>query len=222
VLGGTFDPPHLGHLHAALAVRRAFALARVLLVPCAVPPHKRRADLTEAFHRLAMARLAVEACPGLEVATLELEREGPSYTIDTLRALERGSPPLRPLLIVGWDALLDLPTWHRHEELVSEFDVVAVHRSPESDAGPERRPDASLARRVVEVPAESGAGAALESGREEAGGRIYRLMVPPVLVSSSRVRALAAASAPLAGLVPTGVDRYIQAHRLYRRKEEAR
>lgn len=222
VLGGTFDPVHVGHLHVASSARGSFGLGRVLLVPCARPPHKPRADVTDASHRLAMLALAVAGREGLEIATLELEREGPSYTIDTLRALQDGSPPLRPLLVVGWDAFLDLPTWHRHAELLEEFDLVAVRRPEESPLAKERSPDADLAARILDVPPGDGSGARLLEARAARGGRVYRLSVPPVPVSSRRIRALAEAGEPLSGLVPEEVARYIQAHRLYGRKEEPR
>lgn len=217
VLGGTFDPVHLGHLHAAEQVRRAFILRRVLLVPCAVPPHKSRPGITASHHRLAMLRLAAAGRAGLEVSSLEIDRGGVSYTLDTLRALRDGAPPLRPLAILGIDALRELRTWHRYEEILAEFDLVAVERPPE-DAGPSGTADLPRAMsRIVHVPAGDGTAAALaREGEAGEGGRIYRLAIPPVAVSSSRVRALAQAGESIAGLVPPQVARYIQDHGLYR------
>jgi nicotinate-nucleotide adenylyltransferase len=221
VLGGTFDPVHLGHLHAAEHARRVFALPRVLLVPCSTPPHKSRPDLTPAEHRLAMLRAAVEGRQGLEVSDIEIVRGGVSYTIETLRALASGPAPARPLLILGLDALREIGTWYRHGELLSEFDLIAVERPPEGEA-PAESGAAALPRefeaRVVPVPCEDGAGSSADSRREATGGRIYRVRIPPLPVSSSRVRAVASAGGPLAGLVPSAVARYIQRQGLYRKE----
>jgi nicotinate-nucleotide adenylyltransferase len=216
VLGGTFDPVHAGHLHAAETVRLVFALPRVLLVPCAVPPHKSRPDLTPAGHRVAMLRLAVQGFPGLEVGDLEVVRGGISFTFDTLLSLASGPAAVRPLPILGMDALREIGTWHRHTDLLREFDVVAVDR-PSEETGLADLPPFVTAR-IVPIACEPGAGAAEEEGRTGAGGRIYRVPIPPVPISSSDVRARAAAGRPLAGLVPVEVARYIQVHELYRKE----
>jgi nicotinate-nucleotide adenylyltransferase len=222
VLGGTFDPVHFGHLHAAERARRVFSLPLVLLVPCATPPHKSRPDLTPPEHRLAMLRAAAGEREGLEVSDIEIVRGGVSYTIETLRALSAGPGRRRPLLILGVDALREIGTWYRHDELLREFDLIAVDRPREGDApvaAAEALPPEAGAR-IVAVPCEDGAGAVLDSGREATGGRIYRVRIPPLALSSSRVRAAASAGLPLSGLVPSAVARYIQRQGLYR--EEAR
>jgi nicotinate-nucleotide adenylyltransferase len=221
VLGGTFDPVHEGHLHAALEVRHVFALPRVLLVPCAKPPHKARPDLTRADHRIAMLRRAVAGREGLEVGVIEIERGGVSYTLDTLRTLSSGPAPVRPLLILGTDALREIGTWYHHDELLREFDLIAVDRPPDGTGAPEAPVTdlpAELSARAVAVPCAAGAGAAADADRGETGGRIYRLAIRPLPVSSSRIRALAAAGKPLVGLVPASVARYIQDQGLYRKE----
>ncbi len=221
VLGGTFDPVHEGHLHAAEEVLRVFGLPRVLLVPCATPPHKSRPDLTPAVHRLAMLRRAVEGREGLEVSEIEIERGGVSYTLDTLRALASGPAPVRPLLILGTDALREIGTWYLCADLLREFDLIAVDRPSGGTAATEAAPrnfPPELSARAVAVPCEAGAGVAADAGRETTGGRIYRVAIPPLPVSSSRVRALASAGEPLTGLVPAAVARYIQHQGLYRKE----
>ncbi|HET7224952.1 MAG TPA: nicotinate (nicotinamide) nucleotide adenylyltransferase, partial [Candidatus Eisenbacteria bacterium] len=105
VFGGTFDPPHVGHLALAERAADALALDRVLFVPARVPPHKRHAAMTPARHRLAMVRLAVRGNPRFAVSTLELVRPGPSYTVDTLRALGRRHPRAELFLLIGADSL---------------------------------------------------------------------------------------------------------------------
>ena len=192
-----------------------FALRRVLLVPCASPPHKDPSEILAAAHRLAMLRLAAEGRECLEICTLELDRGGISYTLDTLRAL-RADRARCPLFILGMDALLELPTWHGHDLLVREFDLVAVDRPPGSGNGVRRHLGEDMSRRIVPVPCREGAGANAAQDPPGTGGRIYHLTIPPLAVSSSEVRARAAASLPLDGLVPSDVARYIQEQGLYR------
>jgi nicotinate-nucleotide adenylyltransferase len=217
VLGGTFDPVHLGHLYIADRVRRILGLSRVLLVPAAVPPHKHAAELSSAHHREEMVRLAVADRPGLEIDTLELQRGGASYTIDTLRALRLGPPPLAPLFLLGADALLHIESWREYQALLSEFDLIALDRPGLGvEALPDRLP--WIAPRLVPLDAECGARALreLEPGR---GGRIFHPAFPPLGISSSRVRRLAAAGSDLSELVPAAVARYIHRMDLYREEE---
>ncbi len=209
VLGGTFDPVHLGHLHVATEVRARLGLRRVLLVPAAVPPHKDSRGVAPAHHRRAMLELALVDREGLELCLLELRRGGVSYTVDTLRALAGGEPPLRPLFIVGLDALAELPTWREHRALLRAFDLVAVDR-PEGGGSHPLEPE--VAARLV-TPRSAEHLAALDPGR---GGRVFRVAIPEVAIASSDVRARIAMDEPLDGLVPPAVARYIREHRLYR------
>ena len=121
VLGGTFDPVHLGHLSIAREVQRTFSLSRLLLMLSALPPHKERASLSSTADREAMLRLAVSGESRLEVSTLELERREISYTIDSLRSMRDGRPGGRPVFILGMDSLFDLPTWKDYLELMAEW-----------------------------------------------------------------------------------------------------
>ncbi len=219
VLGGSFDPVHLGHLHAASVVRRALGLSRVLLVPCARPPHKPHRDLAPAEHRVAMLRLAVAGIEGLEIGMQELERGGVSYTIDTLRALASGSPPLAPVFALGSDALAELPTWKQWRALATEFDLAAVDRADVGLDGLRRRLPPELSRRIVPVGAERPSRATPAPLDPGAGGRIFLVSARPVAVSSSLVRSRAASGGRLDGLVPPEVGRYIERSGLYR--EEA-
>lgn len=127
VFGGSFDPIHKGHVAAAVSVLAARGLDRLLLVPAARPPHKEGCE-APFEDRLAMARLAAEGHPGLEVSGIEGERAGRSYTFDTLEALERLHPDAVWELLVGADMLADLPRWHRAEELLARVEVVAFRK----------------------------------------------------------------------------------------------
>jgi len=219
VLGGTFDPVHLGHLEVARRVRERTGLARVLLLPCAIPPHKQPPRLAPAAHREAMLRLAIEGLDDLELCTLESESGGVRYSIDTMRRLREGPPRRIPVFIMGMDSLLELPAWKDHRDLIREFDLIAVNRP---DAGrPRAVEDPEVARAIVELAeGEDGPPTGLEAGMGR-GGRIFVFRIPPVAVSSSRVRARVASGGSLAGLVPPAVARYIHANGLYLQEERS-
>ncbi|MCZ6598362.1 MAG: nicotinate (nicotinamide) nucleotide adenylyltransferase [Planctomycetota bacterium] len=118
LLGGSFDPPHAGHTHAARAAAAAFELDHVVFVPAARPPHKLDRVMTAAEHRLAMLELFVAGEPGWSIWSGELSRDGPSYSVDTARAVAVELPGVELFWILGSDNLAGLPTWHRAEELV--------------------------------------------------------------------------------------------------------
>ncbi len=213
VVGGTFDPVHLGHLHIARQVAAVFELQRVLLVPCASQPHKPKGPLASAPDRLEMLRRAVAGEPLLEACSLEVERGGVSYTIDTLDALR--SAGVTPLFVVGLDSVGDLTTWRDHVRLLNEFDLVALDRPGLSmqDASASSHP--TIVRRIVPVGSRPGAGMQISGAAPGSGGRIFHLAAPTIDVSSSVVRERVAAGKPIAGLVPAPVAGYIQEHRLY-------
>lgn len=208
VLGGTFDPVHRGHVALAAGVREALGLARVLLVPCATAPHKPERKVSAAYHRLEMLYLGCEGREGLAVGTEELARGGVSYTIDTLRELrERGA---RTVFVVGSDSLAEMGGWREHEALLAEFDFASVER-PEDGGNPLPAGVGEAVRhRVV----------AWKPGHPVdglgTGGRIVRLPIAALPVSSSLVRTRATSNLSIDDLVAARVGRYIQRHRLYR------
>lgn len=208
VLGGSFDPVHRGHLALASHARRVLGLERVLLLPCAEPPHKQNRALAAVYHRIEMLHLALEGWEGLGLSTFEIERGGVRYTIDTLRALRSGPPPLAPVFLCGSDALAEIASWRDHEALLAEFDFATVDRP--DDAGDPT--DAALPKIVrahlSALPPPEGRGVGL-------GGRVFRLQMPALAVSSSLVRARWASGRVSDDLVPVRVARYIQRHRLY-------
>ena len=130
VLGGSFDPVHLGHLALAEAARDRLGLDRVILIPAASQPLKPGGAGASAEDRYAMVRLAVRGRPGLEASDLEIRRPGPSYTVETLRELRAGLPPETGIvLLLGADALADFPRW-RSAELILRLSVVVAFRRP--------------------------------------------------------------------------------------------
>ncbi len=188
VFGGTFDPPHVGHLALAEWARDELRLDRVLFVPAARPPHKRHRRISAAADRVAMTRRAVRGNAGFGVSTIEVRRRGPSYTVDTLRALSRRHPGAALFLLVGEDSLREFHTWHAPEEILRIAKLVVAGR-----------PGARARRGLVPR------------------ARIVRLGNPVLDVSSSTLRRRARSGRSVRYFVPDAVARYITAHRLYAR-----
>jgi nicotinate-nucleotide adenylyltransferase len=210
VLGGTFDPPHFGHLRAAEVVREAFGLEKVLFVPAKTPPHKASPEVSEARHRLRMTELAAANERYFDVSRVELERESPSYTIDTLAELSAQMPDAGLFFIAGTDAFLEIPTWHRFRDLVSRHSFV-VHERP----GFPLKDVRELVSRELEttVVEES----ALES---ELGSHRARIFLLPrhgdmLDVSSTAIRSTVREGRSVRFLVPDAVEAYIREFRLY-------
>ena len=206
VFGGTFNPVHFAHLRVAEEVREGLGLTRVLWVPAADPPHK-RGDVAPAKHRLEMVRLATATNPCFEVLDLELAREGPSYTVDTLRELQKRHPDAHLWFVIGTDAIEEIDTWSRPDE-VFEIASVAVVSRP----GRPRVPlEAHLPRRLA-APFREG-----PSGLEHRSGHELRLVpVSSLEISASDVRRRVERGASIRYLVPEPVIEYIDKHHLYR------
>jgi GTP-binding protein len=212
VLGGSFDPVHEGHLRIADEARRRLGLARTLLMPAAVPPHKSGSALTPALHREQMLRLAIADREALVVSTLELRTGGVCYTIDTLRQLRDGEPPLVPVFVLGMDSLHQITKWRSWRDILGEFDLAVFDRA-DGDAGGILDPE--VESRLVRLP--QGAPPPPDVGR---GGRIFRLPTSPIPVSSSAVRARVEGGRDPGSLVPPAVARYIQDTGLYRQEND--
>lgn len=192
LLGGTFDPPHVGHLLLAEAAREQLHLDRVLFVPAHVPPHKRGRPVTPARTRRALLVAALRGT-GFGLSTIELDRPGPSYTVDTLELISRAQPGTKLFLLVGADSLGDLPAWRNPERILSLATLVVAARPGTKLAGLQRAP---LARQR---------------------SAIKFLGNVAVDVSSSRLRARVAAGRSIRFLVPSAVERAIERLGLYRR-----
>lgn len=127
-LGGTFNPPHNGHLSAAQACLGGLKLERVIFIPASVPPHKSGGDLASPRDRMQMVRLAVGKRSRFQVSTIEMRRKGPSFTIDTVRALSRRFPSRGLFFIIGADTVAEIPTWHRYREIIKLVRFAVVRR----------------------------------------------------------------------------------------------
>jgi nicotinate-nucleotide adenylyltransferase len=201
VYGGSFNPVHLGHLLAAECSREQACLDRVLFVPAAVPPHKRDRAIATAEDRLAMLALAVGGHEAFAVSTLELDRGGVSYTIDTLADLAARHPGDTLVLLLGPDAVAGLPTWRDPGAILDGWEVRAVERDGLDD--------------VASIVAEPDVAALL--GAERASGLIEsRIRMPAIGIRASDLRAAVAAGRSIRYRTPRAVEAYISAHGLYR------
>lgn len=192
LLGGTFNPPHVAHLVCAAEAHDQLGLDVVLLIPTAQPPHKAAPDDPGAEHRAAMCELAVRGDERLQVSRIELERTGPSYTVDTLRALHEREPEDELTFIVGGDMAHSLPTWHEPEGILRLARLAVAERAEV------RRAD--ITERLVTL-----AGAQ----------RIAYFTMPRLDVSSSDLRRRVGAGRSIRYLVPDAVADYIAEHQLY-------
>lgn len=176
ILGGTFDPPHLGHLIVADQVLRALDLDRVLLVPANEPWQKMGIrPITSAKKRLIMTRDAIGDAEGLAVSDIELRLGGPSYTSVTLDALAENQPETEWRIVVGADAAAGLDTWHNVEKLRTQADIVVVNRP-----GADFQPPTGWSWELVEIPAVNISGSGLR--RRVSQGRSIRFLTPNAVI----------------------------------------
>jgi nicotinate-nucleotide adenylyltransferase len=197
ILGGTFDPIHLGHLAAARAAIVCARLDELLLVPAGIPPHRAPAAAS-AEDRLAMARLAAAGEPKVSVSDLELRRPGRSFTVDTLRELAHERPDVELFLVLGWDAARELRTWREPEAVLRLARLVVITRPG--------------------LPAPGGEDLAA-AGLDPERALLCPERTPEV--EATDIRAALAAGRPLDGVLAPAVAAYIAEHRLYGRDARA-
>jgi nicotinate-nucleotide adenylyltransferase len=191
VMGGTFDPIHHGHLVAAEEARWQFDLDQVVFVPTGRPWQK-PVGVSPAEDRYRMTVLATASNPAFTVSRLEVDHRGPTYTVDTLRRLRAAQPAgTRLFFITGADAVLQILTWKEPDQVLALAEFIAA-----------TRPGFDLERLIGQVPG--------------AAGRVHRIEIPALAISSSDLRSRVARGAPVQYLVPDEVARYIHDHALYR------
>ncbi len=202
VFGGTFNPVHLGHLRAAEEVREALGLGRVWFVPSRIPPHKTPHGILPPEVRLGWVERAVAGNPGFSVSSVELERDGPSYSVDTLGDLARQAGPGRRLwFLLGVDAFLEIHTWHRVDDLLSQVNLAVMRRPPHDDPVLAPGPLRDVLRPVP------------GGFRHRSGTEVRFVPVTRLDISASRVRAALAAGRSVRYLVPESVRPAIEAWR---------
>ena len=193
VFGGTFDPIHLAHLAVAEAARDAFGLLRVLFIPAAQPPHKPGRDISPVEDRVAMVEAAVEGNPAFEISRLEIERSGPSYTVDTLTALCEAAPGDRLALILSAESYSEFGSWHEPRRILDLAALIVAPRVGYADADPDL-----IARQFPEARA-----------------TVAFMDGPRIRLSASEIRQRAADGRSVRYLVPDAVAAYIGDHDLY-------
>jgi nicotinate-nucleotide adenylyltransferase len=193
VLGGTFDPIHIGHLFIAEEVYAALRLAKVYFAPAREPPHKAGEPVTSIEHRVAMVRAAIASNDHFALSLVDVNRPGPSYSVDTLRLLRKEwGTDVQLFFIMGLDSLLDLPQWHQPQELIRLCELAVVGR-------PGYYPDINALEETV-------------PGLRE---KIHFVSSPTLNISSSDIQRRVRAAHPIRYLVPETVREYIYQHGLY-------
>jgi len=201
VLGGTFDPVHRGHIMMADEAMKSLGLSEVILVLAGQPISKMKEKLTSAEHRLQMLHLAVAEKPYLRVSAMELERPGPSYTVDTITELRKKYGSQDELIfIMGWDSLAQLPNWREPGRIISICSLVAVPRPGFP------RPDLKI----------------LEKKIPGISKRVVFLEKPRIDISATDIRKKVARGESIDRLVPAPVVEYIKKHKLYQGQQEVK
>ncbi|MBC8336481.1 MAG: nicotinate (nicotinamide) nucleotide adenylyltransferase [Anaerolineales bacterium] len=193
IFGGTFDPPHLGHLILASEIRSQLKLDRLLWVLTAIPPHKLGRTITPLEHRLAMVNLAIDDNPHFELSRIEIDREGPHYAIDTLDLLKEENPDTDLIYVMGGDSLHDLLSWHRPADIVAASHEIGVMRRPGDFV--------DLSKLDMAIP--------------NLRSKLRYVDAPLLEIASSGIRLRAAKGLPIQYYLPIPVYDYIQEYGLY-------
>lgn len=194
LFGGTFDPPHLGHLILASEARAQLGLTRLLWMLTPIPPHKLGQSITPLEQRLRMVELAIADNPVFELSRIELDRPGPHYSLDTILEIRDRSPSADVILLIGGDSLRDLPSWHRPLDLVAACREIGVMRRPGDS---------------VDLTA-------LERSLPGIQPKVRFVDAPLLEIASSEIRRRVKAEEPFRYYVPAAVHEYILQQRLYR------
>ena len=204
ILGGTFDPVHFGHLRPALDVKLALGLEEIRLIPAHIPPHRGQPQASS-HQRIHMLQTAVEGIGGFTVDARECERDGPSYTLDTLMSLRQDLPAETLCLLVGMDAFRGLPTWHRWRELLDHCHMVVMTRPLARFPDQGELADYIQRHRVWDI----------NVLREHGSGLLCLQEVTQLEISGTRLRRLLASGEPADFLLPARVLEMIHTNHLY-------
>jgi nicotinate-nucleotide adenylyltransferase len=193
LFGGTFDPPHVGHLILASEACAQLDLSRLLWVLTPTPPHKLGQVITPLEHRLGMVLSAISGDPSFELSRVEIDRPGPHYTLDTVNMIRQLNPAADVILIIGGDSLRDLPAWHEPAALVAACAEIGVMRRP--DDFETLKP--------------------LEASLPGITSKLRFVDAPLLEIASSEIRRRAASGEPFRYYLPAPVYNYILEHRVY-------
>ena len=195
IFGGTFDPPHLGHLILASEAHAQLKLTRLLWVLTPIPPHKLNRPISSLEDRLAMVKLALKEESAFEFSRIEIKRPGPHYTLDTLRIVSEQYSKADLILLLGGDSLRDLPTWHLPMEVTAACHQIGVMRRPGDSI--------DMAKLEAKIPGLK--------------GKVKFVEAPLLEIASSEIRRRAARGLPFRYYLLPAVYQYIQKHRLYKK-----
>ncbi len=193
IFGGTFDPPHLGHLILSCEIRSQLKLDRLLWVLTPNPPHKLDRKITSLEHRLEMVHLAIDNNPFFELSEVEINREGPHFTIDTLDRIKKENPNTDIVYLMGGDSLQNFPTWRRPTDIVTACHEIGVMRRPGDKI--------DLSELDKEVPT--------------LRAKVRYVDAPLLEIASREIRRRASLGLPIRYYLPEAVYAYIQEHKLY-------
>lgn len=196
VFGGSFDPVHFGHLLLAEACREQASLDRILFVPAAIPPHKRTQQRAPDQQRVEMLKLAIGGHEPFDVSTVEIDRGGVSYTVETLAAIQEQSPDAQLFFLMGGDSLQDLPTWREPKTICDLSIPLVVRRSGALE------PDYGALSSIVD-----------QCRLDEI--RRHQVEMPIIELSSTEIRRRVAEGASIRFQLPRAVEQYIAANQLY-------
>ena len=194
IFGGTFDPPHIGHLILAAEARHQLGLAEVLFVLTADPPHKQDRQITPLEQRLAMLAAALDGQSAFTLSRVEIDRPGPHYALDTVALLRETYPDQHLVYLIGGDSLRDLPTWREPARLLKSIDILGVMRRP-----------------FTELDLD-----ALHQQLPQLEGKLEFVNSPLLEISSREIRARVVNGGHFRFFLPPNVYAYIQEHQLYR------
>jgi nicotinate-nucleotide adenylyltransferase len=201
IIGGTFDPPHFGHLIPVDTAVQELNLDQVWYMPAYIPPHKVNDRVTDPYHRTAMLALAIQHSPKSRLFPYELKKGKVSYTVDTIREIKQLlSPQVQIYFIIGTDSFLEIDTWHQYENLIQLCDFIIINRGTgETDLNEKLKYLAT----TLQV---------------NLNDKFHFVSNEVFLISSTEIRTAAAEGKTLKGLVPDEVANYIQRHDLYQRR----
>ncbi len=196
IMGGTFDPIHLGHLFVAETALNNFGLQKVLFIPAGVPPHKRSIDITDSHHRLIMTALGINDNPKFLLSDMEIVRDGKSYTVNTIEQIRSRYNNTKPYLIVGTDSFMEMESWKDCRSLLENTTVIVASRLGYTDI--------SFSRKVTYF-------------RNHYNAKIIDMTAPILEISSSDIRKRVRNKQSIRYLVTKEVERYIKKYDLYKK-----
>jgi nicotinate-nucleotide adenylyltransferase len=208
LMGGTFNPVHCAHLRIAEEARDECRLERVLFIPAADPPHKPLADEVSFAWRCEMVRLAIAGNPAFELSDIEGQREGKSYSVDTIGFFHTQRPGDKLFFIIGSDSFFEIGLWHRYAEIFRLCSLIVVERPGRPVADP-------LGALPVAIRGEFSYTDAPGRLKHASGQCVHILKGRPLDISSTAIRGLVAAGSPVTRLVPPAVEAYIKSQRIY-------